>query len=228
MNRGALAEIAVDGTRVTLAAGLLASLVLIILASPGIHAWVGPGYGISAQVLIVLAAGTAFASPVRAVGNILIGSGKLPKVCAIRGVEVTLNLALSVSLGLAIGPVGIAIGTLAGIVLVRLPGYMVAGCRSMGMRVSTLFTRAILPNVVPAVGCTAAMLLLRLVPLTSLPWLFVVALAGCGAYIGLYLVTGATPSERGRALAFVTRPLPPRWRHTLESPVHDVVDAAGR
>jgi hypothetical protein len=141
---------------------------------------------------------------------------------------VTLNLALSVSLGLVIGPVGIAIGTVGGIVLVRLPGYMVAGCRSMGMRVSTMLTRAILPNVVPAVGCTAAMLLLRLVPLVSLPWLFVVAIAGCGTYVALYLVTGATPSERGRALAFVTRPLPSRWRHTVAVPVHDVVDTSGR
>ena len=43
---------------VTLAAGLMASVVLIILAYPGIRAWVGPGYGTSATVLM-----RAFAMP---------------------------------------------------------------------------------------------------------------------------------------------------------------------
>ncbi len=47
-----------------MAAGLMASLVFIVLASPGIRAWVGPGYDTSAQVLVVLAVATALASPV--------------------------------------------------------------------------------------------------------------------------------------------------------------------
>jgi O-antigen/teichoic acid export membrane protein len=209
---GALAEIAVDGTRVTLLAGLMASLVFVILASPGIRAWVGPGYGVSAQVLMVLAAATALASPVRALGNILIGSGKLPTVCAIRSVEVTVNLTLSVTLALVIGPVGVAVGTLGGILLVRLPGYLVAGCRATGVPVSTVVRRAFVPNIVPAVGCTAVLLGLRLVPLGSVPWLLFEAAAGCITYLLLFFATAATPGERQRGLAFVTRPLPARWR----------------
>jgi O-antigen/teichoic acid export membrane protein len=215
--RGALAEIAVDGTRVTLLAGLMASLVFVILASPGIRAWVGPGYGTSAQVLMVLAAATALASPVRALGNILIGSGKLPTVCAIRSVEVTVNIVLSITLALAIGPVGVAVGTLGGILLVRLPGYLVAGCRATGLRVSTVVRRAFVPNIVPAVGCTVVLLGLRLVPLGSVPWLFFEAAAGCAAYLLLFFATAATPGERQRGLAFVARPLPARWRP--QSPV---------
>ena len=207
-----------DGTRVTLAAGLMASLVFIVLASPGIRAWVGPGYATSAQVLVVLAVATALASPVRAIGNILIGSGKLPTICAIRSVEVTVNLVLSITLALVMGPVGVAVGTLGGILLVRLPGYLVAGCRATGLRVSTFVRRALVPNILPAVGCAAVLLGLRLVPVQSVAWLFFEAAAGCVAYLLLFFTTAATPDERKRGLSFITRPLPARWRPNIEMP----------
>ncbi len=223
----ALREIAIDGSRVTLAAGLMASLVFIVLASPGIRAWVGPGYGTSAHVLVVLAVATALASPVRALGNILIGSGKLPTICAIRSVEVTVNLALSISLALVMGPVGVAVGTLGGILLVRLPGYMVAGCRATGVRVSTFLWQAVVPNILPGVGCVAALLGLGRVPLHSVIWLFCEAGVGCVTYLALFFMTGASPEERSRGLAFITRPLPARWRpHPAVSSSVGVVDDA--
>jgi O-antigen/teichoic acid export membrane protein len=212
---GALAEIAVDGSRVTLVAGLMISLVAIVLASPGIRAWVGPGFETSAQVLVVLGVATAMASPVRAFSNILIGSGRLPLVCAIRSVEVTVNLVLSITLALVMGPVGVAVGTLGSIVLVRLPGYLVAGCRSTHLPLSRFWRRAVWPNVIPALGCAGVLVALRAAGADSLAWLVFDALAGCAVYLALYFTTGATPSERRRGLAFITRPLPDRWRSHL-------------
>jgi O-antigen/teichoic acid export membrane protein len=218
----ALTEIAIDGTRASLMAGLMISLVFIVLASPGIRAWVGPGFATSAQVLVVLAAATALASPVRAMSNILIGSGKLPLVCAIRSVEVTVNLVLSITLALVMGPVGVAVGTLGGILLVRLPGYLLAGCRSTGLPVSTFARRAVVPNILPALSCTAVLLGLRAVAGQSLPWLVLEAALGCVTYLVVYFTTAATPGERQRGLAFITRPLPSRWR------THGVVVAPSR
>jgi O-antigen/teichoic acid export membrane protein len=215
---GALIDIAVDGTRATLVPGLMVSLVLVILAAPAIRAWVGPGYATSAEVLAVLAASTALASPVRALGNIMIGAGKLPLVCAFRGAEVAVNLVLSVTLALVIGPVGVAVGTLGGILLVRLPGYIVAGCRSTGQPVSSFARRALAPNIIPALGCAAVLLALRGVAAHSIPQLFLSAVAGSATYLVLYFTIGATPGERERALAFVTRPLPARWRTHVEPP----------
>ncbi len=210
--------IAADGTRATLVPGLMVSLVLIILAAPGIRAWVGPGYATSAEVLAVLAASTALASPVRALGNIMIGVGKLPLMCALRGAEVAVNLALSVTLALAIGPVGVAVGTLGGILLVRLPGYVVAGCRSTGLPISMFLRRAIVPNILPASGSAAVLLALRGVANHSIPELFLAAMAGFATYLVLYFTIGATGGERERALAFVTRPLPARWRTHVTPP----------
>ncbi len=215
----ALIEIAVDGTRATLVPGLMVSLVLVILAAPAIRAWVGPGYATSAEVLAVLAASTALASPVRALGNIMIGAGKLPLVCALKGAEVAVNLVLSVTLALVIGPVGVAVGTLGGILLVRLPTYVVAGCRSTGQPVSRFARRAFAPNILPASSCAVVLLALRGVADHSIPLLFVAAVAGCATYLVVYFTIGATHGERQRALAFVTRPLPSRWRSHVEPPL---------
>jgi O-antigen/teichoic acid export membrane protein len=224
---GALGEITIDGTRVTFGAGLMVSLALIVLAGPGVRAWVGPGFGTSAQVLLVLAIATALASPVRAMGNILIGAGKYPLAAAIRGGEVTVNIALSVTLGLVMGPVGVAVGTLGGILLVRLPTQLVAGCRATGVHTWTFVQRALLPNVVPAIGCTASLFVLRLVPLQSLAWVVLEAILACMVYLVLFFLTATSPAERRRTMAFVTRPLPARWRSAVEvsSPAATVDEA---
>jgi O-antigen/teichoic acid export membrane protein len=224
---GALGEITIDGTRVTFGAGLMVSLALIVLAGPGVRAWVGPGFGTSAQVLLVLAIATALASPVRAMGNILIGAGRYPLAAAIRGGEVTVNIALSVTLGLVMGPVGVAVGTLGGILLVRLPTQLVAGCRATGVHTWTFVQRALLPNVVPAIGCTASLFVLRLVPLQSLAWVVLEAILACMVYLVLFFLTATSPAERRRTMAFVTRPLPARWRSAVEvsSPAATVDEA---
>jgi O-antigen/teichoic acid export membrane protein len=217
-DRKALGTIAIDGTRVTMVPGLMIALVFIVLAYPGIHAWVGSGYGVSAQVLIVLAAGTALASPIRVFGNVLGGAGAVKTACAIRGIEVPLNIVLSIILGRVMGPVGVAVGTLGGILLVRLPGFMVAGCRLTDVPVRRFIRAAMVPNVLPAVACAAVLLVMRPVAGNSIPLLVAATVAGCAAYLLVYFATGATGDERHRARAFVTRPLPQRWRFTVAGP----------
>jgi hypothetical protein len=123
------------------------------------------------------------------------------------------------------GPVGVAVGTLGGILLVRLPGYTVAGCRATGMRVSTFLRQTVVPNILPAVGCTAVLLGLGRVPVHSVIWLFCEAGAACVTYLVLFFMTGASPEERQRGLAFITRPLPARWRqHPVVSSSVGIVD----
>ncbi|HUI04225.1 MAG TPA: lipopolysaccharide biosynthesis protein [Acidimicrobiales bacterium] len=223
-DRESLGDIARDGTRVTMVPGIMVALVFIVLAGPGVRAWVGTGYGVSAQVLVVLAAAAGLASPVRALGNIGVGLGNVRQFCAIKGIEVTVNITLSVTLALVIGPVGVAIGTLGGVALARLPGYLVAGCRASGLSVRSLLRGALVPNILPAMACATVLLALRQVIGGSIPLLAVTALAGCATYLIVYLSTGAAPAERRRALAFVTRPLPARWRHGDESAAHQIAD----
>lgn len=214
-DRGALTEIAVDGTRAAMLVGMLITLLYIILASPGIRAWVGTGYGTSAQVLVVLAIAIAMCSPIRVITQVLAGADRLPLVCAIRGVETVVNLALSISLAYVLGPVGVAVGTLGAILLVRLPGFLIIGGRSIGIQPMTLIRRSIVPHLPPIAVCAAVLLLLRPVASHSIPGLALTGVAGSVAYITVYFAVGATRGERHRALMAVTRFVPARWRPAL-------------
>lgn len=201
---GALKDVVVDSARVTLLVGALLTLLLVTLSGPGIRAWVGTGYDTSAHVLIILAIAVGLASPVRSLSNVLLGSGSLREVCAVSSVEVACNFVLSVTLAHVIGPIGVAVGTLGGVLLVRLPGILVIGTRVVEMRLSTLVRGAVVPHVLPAGACAAVLVVGRVPAQRSLTGLILVAAAGTLTYIGLYLATGATPGERQRARGFVS------------------------
>ena len=216
-DRGALTEIAVDGTRAAMFVGMLFALLYVILASPGIRAWVGVGYGTSARVLVVLAIAIALCSPIRVITMVLAGSGRLPLICAIRGVETVVNVTLSVSLALVLGPIGVAVGTLGSILLVRLPGFLVIGGKAIGVPPTTLIRRAVVPHIPPSAACAGVLLLLRGVASHSIPGLALAGVAGTLAYVVVYFAMGATGGERRRALAAVSRVVPARWRPDLDS-----------
>jgi len=203
VSRAALADIAVDGTRVTLLGGTMAATVFAVLAEPGIRAWVGPGYHTSAQVLVVLALAMALGSPFRALANIMTGAGDLRSLTFVRAGEVAINLAVSVTLVTVMGPVGAAWGTLAGVVLFRLPVGLVVGCRAVGLPVRTLLVRTVVPHVLPAVACTVVLVSMIRVAEHSVVGLFATAAAGCVVYVAVYLATGATPGDRRRALGYL-------------------------
>jgi hypothetical protein len=83
------------------------------------------------------------------------------------------------------------------------------------MRVRTFLRRAVVPNILPAITCTAVLLALRSFASHSVFGVFLAAALGCITYVVTYLLTGATSGEKRRGLAFVTRPLPRRWRTEL-------------
>jgi O-antigen/teichoic acid export membrane protein len=226
-DRGALTEITVDGTRAAMFVGMLICLLYVILASPGIRIWVGVGYGTSARVLVVLALAIALCSPIRVSTMVLAGSGRLPLVCGIRGVETVINLALSISLALVIGPVGVAVGTLGAILLVRLPGFLFVGGRAIGVPALTLVRRSVVPHLPPMVACAAVLLALRGVAGRSLAGLVLAVAAGTLVYTAVYFAVGATKGERRRALAAVSSFVPARWRPDLGESFADVEAHAG-
>jgi O-antigen/teichoic acid export membrane protein len=198
-----LSDIVIDSVRVTLLVGALLALLLTTLAGPGIRAWVGPGYDTSAHVLVILALAVGLASPVRSLGQVLQGSGNVKVVCAVSSVEVLVNFTLSVTLAHVIGPVGVAVGTLGGVLLVRLPGILVIGTRAVHVRIASLVRGAIVPHIIPAAACAAVLLAGR--SLTGYSFLGAVlnGIAGVVTYLVLYLATGATPGDRQRAAGLV-------------------------
>ena len=204
-DRDALKDIVIDGVRVTMLVGVLISLLLIVLAGPGIRAWVGPGYDTSAHVLVILALAVGFAAPVRSLGQVLLGSSDLKVLCAVSGVEVLLNFVLSVILAHVIGPIGVAVGTLGGVLLVRLPGLLVIGTRAVNVRISDIVRGGIVPHILPAAACAGVLLAGRSLTGYSFIGAVVTGFAGIVTYLGLYLATGAPPSERERAFSLVKK-----------------------
>jgi len=204
-DRDALKDIVIDGIRVTLLVGVLISLLLMVLAGPGIRAWVGPGYDTSAHVLVILALAVGFASPVRSLGQVLLGSGDLKVICGVSGVEVVVNFVLSITLAHVIGPLGVAVGTLGGVLLVRLPGLLVIGTRAVNVRISDVVRGAVVPHILPAAACAGVLLVGRSITGYSFIGAVVNGVLGVVAYLALYLATGAPPGERERALGVVRK-----------------------
>ena len=217
-DRAALTEITVDGTRAAMFAGMVISLLFIVLSKPGITLWVGSGFGESARVLVVLAAAMALSSPVKAINTVLVGSGRIATVCAVRGTEVAIDLALSVTLAHVLGPIGVAFGTLGGIALARVPGFLFFGSKGANTPVGTLLRRGVLPHVPPMVACTAVLLALHQVAYHA--WgLATAGVLGIGVYVGVYFAVSATPGERRRAAGALNRVLPRPWRLGQDDPV---------
>jgi O-antigen/teichoic acid export membrane protein len=200
---GGLQDIVIDGVRVTLLVGALIALLFTVLAGPGIRAWVGTGYDTSAHVLVVLAIAVGLASPVRSLGQVLLGSGNMKVVCGISVVEVLVNFTLSVTLAHVIGPVGVAVGTLGGVLLVRLPGILVIGTKAVDVRISALVRGAIVPHIIPASACAAVLLIGRTFTGYSFPGAVLIGVLATATYIGLYLAVGATPGERARVAGVI-------------------------
>ncbi len=225
-DKSALTEITVDGTRAAMFVGILISLLYVILAAPGIRAWVGVGYGTSARVLVVLAIAIALCSPIRVIFMVLAGTARLPLVCGIRGVETVINLVLSITLALAIGPVGVAFGTLGGILLVRLPGFLILGGKDIGVSPATLIRRAVVPHLAPTVATSAVLVALYRLASHSIPELAVVGAAGIVTYIAVYFAVSSPKGERDRARGAVTHLVPSRWRPDVDGPRDSEIHAA--
>jgi len=189
-----------DGQKATLVLGFLIGAVLVILGGPGVAAWVGHGYDQSARILVVLALAMTGASLSRTTSNILAGMGRLRVLTLIRVSELVSNVVLSVILGLAIGPVGVAFGTLGGVVLVRIPTSVVLANRMFGIRAGELFRSTVVPHFLPLSVSSAVMVALRPAATRSDVMLVVAALAGVVAYGAVYFLTGTSPQQRQRVL----------------------------
>ncbi len=224
-DRSALTEVAADGTRAAMLVGMIIAAMYVILAFPGIRAWVGVGYGTSARTLMVFAAVIVLATPVRVINVVLTGSGQIPLVVLIRGVEVVIDLALSIVLAHILGPVGVALGTLGGIALARFPGFLIIGGRAVGIRPLTLLRRSVLPHLIPLAADAAVLFALRGVADRSVPGLVADVVAGGVTYVVVYFAVGATSGERHRTIMAVAPLVPKRWRHALLTP-HVPTDAA--
>jgi len=190
----------VDGTRTALVLSVPLTVVLVLIAHAAIKVWVGTGYGQSAEILIVLTLAMAVRSTASTAGVVLSGSGRARAVAGAGMVEAAVNLGSSVVLGLVMGPIGVAFGTLVGAVLVQVPWMVTLSCRVSDMSLRRFAADAIVPHVVPAVVTTVVLVGGHALLSDSTIHLLVLAVTAGVVYLGTYFAFGATPIERRRVL----------------------------
>lgn len=185
----------VSGTRSTLVVGFPAGLVLALLARPLIEAWVGKSYDDSVMILVVLAGTLACRAATLTAENVLLGMGIAKQSALIQIAEAAVNLTASIVLALTMGPVGVALGTLAGFALVNLPGFCIYASRSVEVPLRVLARRTVLPQLWPVIVTTAFLVLVGRAVSGAVP-VASASLAAFLLYVAVYFRAGATPEER--------------------------------
>ena len=199
-----VAKLYSTGTRVVLLAALPSVLILTILAAPLVEAWVGEGYATSASVALVLALGLGLRSLSMSAATVLVGKGEARTYAGIQSAEAAVNLVASVLLVGPLGPTGVALGTVVGVTAVNLPLMTLWACRVTGTRVGSLARASLVPHL-PAAAVTAGALFAVRGVLDGRVAVVAASVVAFALYVGVYLGTGATPTERRRVRSLARR-----------------------
>lgn len=174
------------------------ALAVALFATDIVNTWLGPrAPDVTAAIITLLALQTMFIAATPA-EKVLVGLGHVRTVAIVNAAEGLLNVALSITLVVAHGPIGAAIGSLAASVLLG-PVKWPLACRATGRRLRSFLRDAPGRALAMAVPSVAAMLAVR-----SLlePGALRLAL---GAGIGLVLAA-ATAAPQLRAARAVLAP----------------------
>ena len=191
----------VVGTRMALVVAGPLCLALALFAGPAISAWIGPGFGDAALVVVFLAATTALKALTQIGLQLLPGAGRARVPALISAGEAGLNLTLSVVLGLTMGLEGVALATLIAAAVTHLGLMLPYMARQFGLRVAALLASQLRAHLPPAAAALAVgVLLLRADPGSILA----VSAAGAAvvaSYLLVFAFTGLVAGERRRLLA---------------------------
>jgi len=183
------------GTRLTLAISAPLCLVLAFFAGPLLRLWVGSEYAAAVPVVVLLALAGVVGSIAASAQLVLKGLRQARAAGLGAALDATVNLGLSVVLGIAVGGWGIALATLVAAcvaVVVLLP----SACRHAGLPLGSLLGSLLRAHVPPAAAAAALAVLFRI--LTPAPGLLVVAevLVVLVVHVGLLTRTALEPAAR--------------------------------
>jgi O-antigen/teichoic acid export membrane protein len=168
-DRRRLRDLAVRGSRYTLALFVPLCTTLIVLAGPILQAWLGDRYGDGDLALAILVSYWLLYGALVVTPGFLVGAGRAREVARIMVVVAATNLALSLVLTPELGIEGPAVATAAPFVA-AFPFLLRLGLRASAAPLSELARRAWVPNYSLGVGLAALLILGRAVlPMDSTP-----------------------------------------------------------
>lgn len=179
-------------TRLNLVAALIAGGGLVIFGDAFIARWMGPDYSDAYWVMVILLVGRLIGFANHPLNSAMYAANKHSIVAKIDVVEVILNLGLSLILVQFYGLIGVALGTMIPLLMLRLFVLPTFACRAIDMPTRDYYL------------CMARPLLALLVPLSILfYWIHVsVKLDGYPDIIGLAMVMSLICGIAGLKLAF--------------------------
>jgi len=207
--RPAAARLLEVGTRINLALALPLVTLLLVDGRSLLRLWVGEGFEQSYPILAALALANLMMAASSTASTVLFGAGRMGVLLGAEASRYVLNLALALLLYFWLGITGMAIGTLAAIVVIDAGILIPRAFRWAGLAGSGYLRRSLLAPVLTALPLCLLLALWRSV--TPTPSIVTLALraAACFAGFGLiYALAGAFREERrlvGKAWAEVFR-----------------------
>jgi O-antigen/teichoic acid export membrane protein len=184
-----LRELAVRGSRYTLALFVPLCVTLMVLAEPILGVWLGDRYTGGATALTILVAYWLLYGALVVTPGFLVGAGRAPQVARLMVVLAVSNLVLALLLTPEVGVEGPALATTIPFVL-AFPLMLRNGLLVTGVSVSELVRRAFAPAYAVGLALAAILVAIRLLAEpSSLAVVGIVAIAGVlGSWAACYLL----------------------------------------
>jgi len=192
-----LRDLAVRGTRYTLALFVPLCVTLMVLSGPILAAWLGDRYAGGDVAMAILVSYWLVYGGLVVTPGFLVGAGLARYVARVMVCVAALNLVLSLSLTPAIGLEGPAIATAVPFFL-AFPVLLRLGLRASGATTAELARRAWAPNY--ALGAVLALALIAgraILPMDSTIAVLALAAGGVLAYWAVFAFAVLDASERG-------------------------------
>ena len=191
-----LRELALRGTRYTLALFVPLCVTLMVLAEPILEVWLGDRYGEGATALAILISYWLLYGGLVVTPGFLVGAGRARTAGLVFACAAVLNLALSLVLTPELGIEGPALGTAIPFFL-AFPLLLRAGLDASGAALGELARRAWLPAYTLGLVLAAVLVAVRLgLEPETLPAVLVTAAGGVLAYWAAFYGLVLTASER--------------------------------
>jgi len=163
-----LAEVLVQGTRLSLATILPVAGSLALLADSVVFGWTGPRYAAAAAIVKILAMVVLVRVGSWTANTVLLGAGSHQLVAISNSITAAINIGLSVLFIRWWGLPGVAIATLVPVTVRAILIIVPVACARVGMPLTTFFATAVWPAVWPALVVLGALAIVRNPASTSL------------------------------------------------------------
>jgi O-antigen/teichoic acid export membrane protein len=184
-------------TRITLLTCIPLSMILIVLGSSILTAWVGAQYAAYSYLVVILVTATLIDTSQWPAGFILQGMARHSPLAIMTIASGLSNLILSILLVNRLGLMGVALGTLVPTTIICLGFVTPYAIRVIGVPVRDVYFKVLNPTLFPAIPMILAMIALRewLHPVSFL-WIVLIAAAGSLVYLAVYLLMHGNEFEK--------------------------------